>query len=171
MRRSVFLAACAASLLAVGLAAPAVAGATQADTTTTVVVTPADVTSGGWTYYYDNGASGQFGSGPGTAPAGVGSFQFTIPNNGKVTLSTTSVAGAPLAAVDEVSYATYRAGSSTIAGYVDPSLNMEICAGGISGQITVPQPWTDRGEPPLARRLSAEGLAGLDTLARSLRGR
>jgi hypothetical protein len=46
-----------------------------------------------------------------------------------------------------------------------------VCAGGISGQITVPQPWTDRGEPPLARRLSAEGLAGLDTLARSLRGR
>jgi len=38
-----------------------------------------------------------------------------------------------------------------------------VCAGGISGQITVPQPWTDRGEPPLARRLSAEGLAGLDT--------
>ena len=46
-----------------------------------------------------------------------------------------------------------------------------VCAGGISGQITVPQPWTDRGEPPLSRRLSAEGLAGLDTLARSLRGR
>ena len=46
-----------------------------------------------------------------------------------------------------------------------------VCAGGVSGQITVPQPWTDRGEPPLARRLSAEGLAGLDTLARSLRGR
>ena len=46
-----------------------------------------------------------------------------------------------------------------------------VCAGGISGQITLPQSWTDRGEPPLARRLSAEGLAGLDTLARSLRGR
>ena len=46
-----------------------------------------------------------------------------------------------------------------------------VCAGGISGQITVPQSWTDRGDPPLDRRLSAEGLAGLDTLARSLRGR
>ena len=45
-----------------------------------------------------------------------------------------------------------------------------VCAGGISGQITVPQSWTDRGEPPLDRRLSAERLAGLDTLARSLRG-
>jgi hypothetical protein len=45
-----------------------------------------------------------------------------------------------------------------------------VCAGGISGQITLPQSWTDRGEPPLDRRLSAEGLAGLDTLARPLRG-
>ena len=45
-----------------------------------------------------------------------------------------------------------------------------VCAGGVSGQITLPQAWTDRGEPPLALRLSAEGLAGLDTLARSLRG-
>ena len=46
-----------------------------------------------------------------------------------------------------------------------------VCSGGVSGQITLPQAWTDRGEPPVARRLSAEGLAGLDTLARSLRGR
>ncbi len=46
-----------------------------------------------------------------------------------------------------------------------------VCAGGVSGQITLPQAWTDRGEPPLARRLSAEGLAGLDTLIRSLQGR
>jgi Family of unknown function (DUF5372) len=46
-----------------------------------------------------------------------------------------------------------------------------VCSGGVSGQITLPQAWTDRGEPPLGRRLSAEGLAELDTLARSLRGR
>ena len=46
-----------------------------------------------------------------------------------------------------------------------------VCSGGVSGQITLPQAWTDRGEPPVGRRLSAEGLAGLDTLARSLRGR
>ena len=46
-----------------------------------------------------------------------------------------------------------------------------VCSGGVSGQITLPQSWTDRGEPPLARRLSAEGLAGLDTLTRSLCGR
>ena len=46
-----------------------------------------------------------------------------------------------------------------------------VCSGGVSGQITLAQAWTDRGEPPAGRRLSAEGLAGLDTLARSLRGR
>ena len=46
-----------------------------------------------------------------------------------------------------------------------------VCAGGVSGQITVPLAWTDRGEPPVRRRLSAEGLAGLDTLTRNMRGR
>jgi hypothetical protein len=46
-----------------------------------------------------------------------------------------------------------------------------VCAGGLSGQITLLQAWTDRGEPTLARRLSAEGLTELGTLARSLRGR
>jgi hypothetical protein len=46
-----------------------------------------------------------------------------------------------------------------------------VCSGGVSGQITLPRAWTDRGEAPLGRRLSTEGLAGLDTLARSLRGR
>ena len=43
-----------------------------------------------------------------------------------------------------------------------------VCAGGISGQVTVPQASTDRGEPPLAHRLSAECLAGLDTLTHRL---
>ncbi|MGH3199718.1 MAG: DUF5372 family protein [Streptosporangiaceae bacterium] len=46
-----------------------------------------------------------------------------------------------------------------------------VCAGGLSGQMTLPQAWTDRGEPPQPRRLSAEGLAGLDTLIRAIEGR
>ena len=46
-----------------------------------------------------------------------------------------------------------------------------VCSGGFSGQITLPQAWTDRGEPPLACRLSAEGLAALDTLSRAIVGR
>jgi hypothetical protein len=46
-----------------------------------------------------------------------------------------------------------------------------VCSGGVSGQVTLPRSWTDRGEPPAGRRLSAEGLAGLATLSRSLQGR
>ncbi len=46
-----------------------------------------------------------------------------------------------------------------------------VCSGGFSGQITLPEAWTDRGEPPLACRLSAEGLAALDTLSRAIEGR
>jgi hypothetical protein len=46
-----------------------------------------------------------------------------------------------------------------------------VCAGGLSGQMTLPQSWTDRGEPPLARPLSAEGLAALGAATRALQGR
>jgi len=46
-----------------------------------------------------------------------------------------------------------------------------VCSGGLSGQMTLPEAWTDRGEPPLARRLSAEGLAALGAATRALRGR
>ena len=46
-----------------------------------------------------------------------------------------------------------------------------VCAGGVYGQITLPAAWTDRGEAALGYRLSVEGLAALDTLARSLQGR
>jgi Family of unknown function (DUF5372) len=46
-----------------------------------------------------------------------------------------------------------------------------VCGGGAYGSITLPQAWTDRGEPPRACRLSAEGLAALDTLVRAMGGR
>ena len=46
-----------------------------------------------------------------------------------------------------------------------------VCSGGVSGQITLPQAWTDRGESPGACRLSADGLAVLDTLMRAVQGR
>jgi hypothetical protein len=39
------------------------------------------------------------------------------------------------------------------------------------GRVTVQESWTDRGAAPLGCRVSAEGLAALDTLIRSLRGR
>ena len=39
------------------------------------------------------------------------------------------------------------------------------------GRVTVQESWTERGPAPLGCRLSAEGLAALDTLIRSLQGR
>jgi hypothetical protein len=43
-----------------------------------------------------------------------------------------------------------------------------VCSGGVSGQITVPQAWTDRGDPPQEHRLSAVGLAALAAVTRAL---
>ena len=117
----------AAALMMVG----AGAGAATAATTTDTVNEASLGTS--WTLYADNSASGAFVNGPVATPAGVGSFEFSIPNNGKVTLSTKTVAGQLLSAVDAVSYSTYQASSSTMPGNVAPSLNMEICAGGLIG--------------------------------------
>ena len=46
-----------------------------------------------------------------------------------------------------------------------------VCAGGFSGQMTLPESWTDRGGPPGTGRLSAEGLAALGAATRALQGR
>jgi Family of unknown function (DUF5372) len=46
-----------------------------------------------------------------------------------------------------------------------------VCAGGFSGQMTLPESWTDRVEPPGTGRLSAEGLAALGAATRVLQGR
>jgi hypothetical protein len=43
-----------------------------------------------------------------------------------------------------------------------------VCSGGVSGQITLPLAWTDRGEPAQAHRLSAAGLAALVVVTRAL---
>lgn len=45
-----------------------------------------------------------------------------------------------------------------------------VCSGGVSGQITVPLAWTDRGDPVRRHRLSAEGLAALGAVTRAIRG-
>ena len=107
-----------------------VAGPASAATSSTVTVNETSLGQG-WTLYAD-GAIGAFVNGPAIAPVGAGSFEFNIPSNGKVTLATRTVAGQPLSAVDEVGYSTYRAGSSTMPGNIAPSLNMQICAGGIT---------------------------------------
>ncbi len=45
------------------------------------------------------------------------------------------------------------------------------CEGGPLGRVTVPESWTDRVAPSAGGRLSAEGLAALDALARCMEGR
>ena len=60
----------------------------------------------------------------------------------------------------EILFAKRRAGATVF-----------VCSGGFSGQITLPESWTDRGDPPSSGRLSADGLAGLDTLIRAIEGR
>ena len=110
----------------VGMAGPAWAAGT-----TTVTVDETSLGSS-WTLTADTSASGAFVAGPKTAPAGSGSFEFTIPDKGKVTLSTKTVAGQMLRDVDAVNYATYRAGTSTMPGNTAPSVNMEVCTGGLS---------------------------------------
>jgi hypothetical protein len=46
-----------------------------------------------------------------------------------------------------------------------------VCSGGVSGLITLPLAWTDRGEPPRSERLSVDGLAELAAATRAIQGR
>ena len=42
-----------------------------------------------------------------------------------------------------------------------------VCAGTVGGQVTLPESWTDRGDPPGAHRLSVQGLADLVAAVRA----
>jgi hypothetical protein len=60
----------------------------------------------------------------------------------------------------EVLFAKRRAGGMVL-----------VCESAELGRVTVRESWTDRGPARLEGRLSAEGLAALDTLIGSLRDR
>jgi len=45
-----------------------------------------------------------------------------------------------------------------------------VCAGAVGGQVTLPESWTDRGDPPGAYRLSVQGLVDLVAVTRAIRG-
>ena len=59
----------------------------------------------------------------------------------------------------EVLFVKRRAGDSVF-----------VCSGGVGGQMTLPRSWTDRGELPQSHRLSAQGLAELFAVTRSVQG-
>jgi Family of unknown function (DUF5372) len=44
-----------------------------------------------------------------------------------------------------------------------------VCAGA-GGQVTLPESWTDRGDPPGAHRLSVQGLVDPAAVTRVIRG-
>jgi Family of unknown function (DUF5372) len=46
-----------------------------------------------------------------------------------------------------------------------------VCSGGVSGSVTLPLAWTDRGQAPQGQRLSVEGLVELAATTRAIRGR
>ena len=45
-----------------------------------------------------------------------------------------------------------------------------VCAGAVGGQVTLPESWTDRGDPPGPHRLSVQGLVDLAAVTRAIRG-
>jgi len=60
----------------------------------------------------------------------------------------------------EVLFAKRRAGATVL-----------VCSGGPCGSVTLPESWTNRGEPAGTGRLSAEGLAALGAVTHALQGR
>jgi len=80
------------------------------DTTETITVSPSDM--GNWAFAPENtvgGQSGQFVTGPDTAPLGDGSAQLvlTASNEGQI-LVTNTYAGTRLDSITELKYSTYR---------------------------------------------------------------
>ena len=122
-----------ASALALGLAAmfagmavlPALAASS------TVVVTPQ---TGSWAHKEQATATGAFVTGPGTPPAGIGSYKMTTgaglpsgPNNGgKAWLSTNSQNGTDLAAINSFSYSTYVDLTSAAAPHLTIALQLQV---------------------------------------------
>ncbi len=90
---------------------------TKADSTT--IVKAANLTApigGGWLFYdditdtYNNapGVLGDFASGPGTPPLGVGSASITIDGSGKTALATYQFGGTVLSNISELKFSAYN---------------------------------------------------------------
>lgn len=114
-----------------------------------VIVTEDDITrqpentppTDNWVLYTRNAGNGQFRIGPGTPPAGVGSFETVTPTGAdKVTLFNYDHVGTKLDDIDKMSYATYRT-----TGTADqlPSINIQVdyngaAAGGFTTLVFEP---------------------------------
>lgn len=84
-----------------------------------------------WVLYTRLAGNGTFRTGPATPPSGVGSFETVTPTgNDKVTLFNFDHIGTPLAAIDAMSYATYRAANALDTDVQLPAINLQVDANG-----------------------------------------
>lgn len=81
-----------------------------------------------WVLYTRTAAStGVFRTGPSTPPSGVGSFETGTPTGGdKVTLFNYDHSGTPLADIDGMGYATYRAANTLDNDAQLPAINLQV---------------------------------------------
>jgi hypothetical protein len=102
-----------------------------------------------WVLYTRLAGNGTFRTGPGSPPAGVGSFETVTPTNAdKVTLFNFDHIGTELADIDKMGYATYRTVGT---GVALPSINMVVdfngpnVAGGFTTLVFEPYFNPDQG--------------------------
>jgi hypothetical protein len=130
-----------AMLTAVVVAVPAASAAT-------VKVTNADV-GGHWsTADSRNQGVVSFATGPGSPPLGVGSVQFSTPNNPDKTQMLPDLhAGTKLSTITGIGYATYRDPSSTGFAATLPSINIavDLDGNGTFDGTMVYEPYQDMG--------------------------
>jgi hypothetical protein len=124
---------------------------------TTVTVTEDDIArqaentppTRNWVLYTRKAGNGTFRTGPGTPPAGVGSFETVTPTgDDKVTLFNFDHIGTKLADIDKISYATYR--DSGASPNQVPSINIQVdvngdAAGGFTTLVFEPVYNTGQG--------------------------
>jgi hypothetical protein len=123
----------------------------------TVIVTEDDIVrqaentppTNNWVLYTRNAGNGTFRSGPGTPPAGIGSFETVTPTGAdKATLFNYDHINTKLADIDKISYATYRTAGA--APNQVPSINIQVdvngaAAGGFTTLVFEPVYNTTQG--------------------------
>jgi hypothetical protein len=105
-----------------------------------------------WALYTRDNGTGDFVTGPGTPPSGVGSLSLRTPaNNDKVYLFNYDHIGTPLSSINAISYSTYRDATSTAIPVQAPALNIEVdyngpnVAGGFTTLVFEPVYNTNQG--------------------------
>lgn len=84
-----------------------------------------------WVLYTRNAGNGAFEPGPATPPSGVGSLETVTPTGAdKVTLFNFDHVGTPLADIDRLSYATYRAANPADVDAQLPAINIQVDVNG-----------------------------------------